>query len=265
MLNAIRSEAIKIRTVRSPFWLLGIGSLLLLVGALLSGWFIIAVETDNANRFPLLYISFSLCMAMVLVMGSLVITSEYSSKSIRTTFAADPHRVRVIMAKATVAGSLAYVVGLIAFLLAWAFGSLAALIHNGLSIPIDGIGLRILFTGPLLLALGAVLTVGIGTMLRSSAATITITLIWVLVIEGIVTALLQAFAGGVGANITRFLPQSAANVVLGLTAATNGRDGGADLINGVAPFNWWQALAVWIGYAAIAMVGASVLVHRRDA
>lgn len=124
-------------------------------------------------------------MALIAV-GVLFATSEYRRRMIRTTFAATPRRGRVLAAKAVVLGATTFVVGL-----AGAVGSFV------LAIPVlrkhhfvepafpkpslmDGPVLRALLLTAAFMAGVAVVGLGIGVLLRHSAAAITITVVLVL-------------------------------------------------------------------------------------
>ena len=49
----------------------------------------------------------------MIALGALFITAEYRRGMIRTTFAASPHRGRVLAAKAIVIGTVTFVAGLV--------------------------------------------------------------------------------------------------------------------------------------------------------
>lgn len=100
--HAIASEWTKIRTVRSTLWSLGVMCLLVVgIGLLMTG----TVGQDEWDDSPIL--SFGLPGVLlgqmcVITLGVLVVTSEYGTGMIRTTFTACPHRARVLTAKALV-------------------------------------------------------------------------------------------------------------------------------------------------------------------
>jgi ABC-2 type transport system permease protein len=100
--HAIASEWTKIRTVRSTLWSLGVMFLLVVgIGMLMTG----TVGESEYEYSPIL--SFGLPGVLlgqlcIVTLGVLVITSEYGTGMVRTTFTACPQRGRVLAAKAIV-------------------------------------------------------------------------------------------------------------------------------------------------------------------
>ena len=123
-------------------------------------------------------------MALIAV-GVLFATSEYRRGMIRSTFAATPRRGRVLAAKAIVLGATSFLVGLAgtvgSFLLA-----IPVLRDQGFVAPafprpslLDGPVLRTLLLTAAFMAGVAVVGLGVGMLLRHSAAAITITILLV--------------------------------------------------------------------------------------
>jgi hypothetical protein len=110
--HALASEWTKIRTVRSTIWSLGVMLCLVVgVGLLMTA----TVGRNDYGTTPML--SYGLAGSMlgqlcVVTLGVLVITSEYGTGMIRTTFTACPQRGRVLTAKAIVFSSLTLVLSL---------------------------------------------------------------------------------------------------------------------------------------------------------
>lgn len=107
--HALRSEWTKIRSVRSTMWTLGV-MIVLVVGINLLVVVPIAHSDDPST--PVLAAGlFGLMLGQmaILTLGVLVITSEYGTGMIRTTFTACPQRSRVLTAKAIVFFLLSFV------------------------------------------------------------------------------------------------------------------------------------------------------------
>ncbi|MGP4112014.1 ABC transporter permease [Streptomyces sp. 4N509B] len=112
--HALASEWTKIRTVRSTVWTLVIMFVLVVglgavIGTVLSG-------EDELNA-PLLgggFFGLMLGQLCIITLGVLVVSSEYGTGMIRTTFTACPQRGRVLLAKAVVFFLLAFVMTLAA-------------------------------------------------------------------------------------------------------------------------------------------------------
>jgi hypothetical protein len=124
----------------------------------------------------------------VSILAVLAFTSEYSSGLIRTTLTAVPQRLAVLAAKAAVAGGTALVAGevlaFVSFLLAQA---MMAGRHRGLSLAAPGVPRAVLAAG-LLLAVCALIGLGLGAITRHTAGAIaaTIAVIYLLAVACLV-------------------------------------------------------------------------------
>ncbi|MDX6332128.1 MAG: type transport system permease protein, partial [Streptomycetaceae bacterium] len=113
--HALASEWTKIRTVRSTIWTLGVMLFLVLGINLLVDWAYTAhgpTVSDPVLSPGLFGVMFG--QLAVITLGVLVITSEYSTGMMRTTFTACPQRARVLTAKAIVFFGLTFTVTTIA-------------------------------------------------------------------------------------------------------------------------------------------------------
>src|SRR5690606_12403626 len=107
------------------------------------------------------------------VLGALSITSEYASGLILSSLAAVPRRIPMLLAKALVVAALGFCVGVLS-----SFGGalIAALTFGeaGFSALADAAVLVSLLGNTLYLTLAALLSLGIGALLRSSAGAISV-------------------------------------------------------------------------------------------
>ena len=108
-LNVLASEWTKIRSVRSTYWTLLITAattigLSALVCAVFAAQYAHLSPQEKAGFDPASFslIGGILAQLAIAVLGVMVITSEYASGMIRTTFSAVPQRLTVLAAKATV-------------------------------------------------------------------------------------------------------------------------------------------------------------------
>ena len=116
----VRSEWIKLRSIRSTVWCYAIVVVLTLAMAYLLG----AVDTGVQRGAPTAVAnelivqvsaaSVSLTALVVGVLGVLIITGEYGTGQIRSTFTADPRRTGVVLAKAFVLALTTFVVSAVA-------------------------------------------------------------------------------------------------------------------------------------------------------
>jgi len=113
------------------------------------------------------------CLTVLIVLGTVFMTSEYRRRMIGTTFAASPQRGRVLAAKAIVLGGVAFVVGLAAAAVAVPWGR-HIMIRNGLSVaPVPvGAEIRMLIGTAAVVAVTAVFALALGTLVRRSAGAI---------------------------------------------------------------------------------------------
>jgi ABC-2 type transport system permease protein len=185
------------------------------------------------------------------VVGVLAMTSEYTSGTISATFAAAPRQLRVLAAKAAVVGTVALITGEAAAFLSFFAGCIT--LRHGITAPAlsqPGVLRAIVLTGASL-SLAGLFGLGIGAIIRHTAAAIT-------VVVGIV------FAGGtlIGQQdfaIRPYLPLYIVSHSLGGT--------GPACLPGMAScwLSPWSGLGMLAGYAAIVMVAGAVILARRDA
>ena len=193
--------------------------------------------------------------AMVAVLAVLIISSEYSTGMISLTLAALPSRTGVLAAKAAVLTGLVLVTGSLAVAGSLLAGRLILPGHGftarhgfaPLSLA-DGPVLRAAVGSVLYLALIALLSLGVATVVRDSAAAIGVTLGLIYLFPVVGTAL--------DARWQRYL-QQAGPMSAGLDIqATTG------LHN--LPLSPWAGLGVLAAWAAAALLTGALLLRRRD-
>jgi len=180
--HALTSEWTKIKSVRSTMWTLGV-FLLLVVGIGL----LVAAQTKDNDYADVPYTIpafFGLILGQIclITLGVLVVSSEYGTGMIRTTFTASPQRHRVLTAKLLIFFAVAFVVS--AFAIGFV-GLVTSGMHSGAS---DSEWGGTVVRGALYVSLLGVLALAVGSMLRHSAGAITAMLGLVLV-----PAILPAF------------------------------------------------------------------------
>ncbi|KTR03617.1 ABC transporter permease [Curtobacterium luteum] len=211
----IRSEWIKLRSVRSTVWCYAIVVVLTLAMAYLLG----VVDTGVPRGAPATAAnqlivtigtaSVSLTALVVGVLGVLIITGEYGTGQIRSTFTADPGRTGAVLAKAFVLALTTFVVSAVS---TWIGVAISAALQAGRDIRPDladpAVFMPILGSS-VYVTLVALLAFGIGLLVKSSAGGIAITLGILLVLPIIVSV----FAGLTNqqwiADLSEFLPSSA--------------------------------------------------------
>ncbi|HZE38797.1 MAG TPA: hypothetical protein VE172_08285 [Stackebrandtia sp.] len=210
MIGALHSEWTKLRSVRSTMYvLLAIAAVLALL--MVFEFYAVGIYDDAsaahretfqmARADDVLFTVLQLCAAIV---GTLAVTSEQSTGMLRTTFASVPRRAVVLGAKAIVV-SASSVVGGLAFMYVAFFGSLAVVgdrhIRDFAGPLSDEIPRMLLYAVPLLAF--ALIGLGLGAALRSTAGGITAVVLVTLIVPRILVMVPSPWNARIGA----FLPE----------------------------------------------------------
>lgn len=176
-MTAIASEWLKLRSVRSSWWFAG-GALavMLLVSALDADDVAGALRAEAAA--PGSYGAADVALPGIAwlhyilgALGMLVITSEYATRSIMVTLACTPSRLRMLAAKAVVVFGSVFAAGIV--LCACGIVASAPILGDYLNLDARPLTARILAMATYL-ALIAVLALGMGTLIRRTAGTLTV-------------------------------------------------------------------------------------------
>jgi len=256
----VAAEWTKLRSLRSTWWVLGVG--LLFLPALAVSRMMSIAQIPEAVGSPgqvgAVYVTSGVALTQLAfcTLGVLVVTSEYGTGQIRSTLVAAPARLTALGAKLAVALGAVVVASLVGLAAAWA-GSAAWFEQTGMSIDLARAeDARIMLGVPLYLAAVTALAFGIGAIVRSSAAGVATVLGLLLVVEN-----------GLGAipwdpirTFVTYLPSSAGSRLLQ-----------SDAVGSVITTSSSTALSPWGGYGVLLVwvVGvlavAGVLLRRRDA
>ena len=209
---------------------------------------------DKATFNPLesSLIGVNLAQLALGALGVLVISGEYSTGMIRSTFAAVPKRLPVLWAKAGVFGAVTLVLALPAMLIA--FFSAQAILRGhtfaghdiALSISDPGVA-RSVIGGALYLTLAGVFGLSLGAIFRNTAAGIS-TFAGILFV---LPPLLDVLPSSWNNAISPFLPSKAGQAIM-------------QIGNPAHTLGPWTGLALFAGYTALALGAAAVLLKRRD-
>jgi ABC-2 type transport system permease protein len=193
VINALRSEWIKLRTIRMNYVLVIIAiafplTVSVLVAAL--------TKDDSFNAQDILdgVNGLSVVTGMLLgVIGASTITGEFGFGTIRPTFAAIPKRSVVIIAKAIITVVVAAVVETVVVLACYLI-SAAIATSRGRHIDIADApnGKPAIIGLVVFAAVVAMLGYGLGLLMRSTPPAVAVLLLWPLVAEGLIGALLNA-------------------------------------------------------------------------
>jgi ABC-2 type transport system permease protein len=181
------------------------------------------------------------------ILGVLLITGEYSTGMVRSTFAAVPRRLPVLWAKAGVYSLVALVVAVPAALIAF-FAGQALLSPQHIQIAFSHSGVPGAVLGSALyLTLVGLLGLGLGTILRNTAAGIASFAAIMFVIPPLVS-ILPASASNA---IDPYLPSNAGAAIMNIGPHAH-------------TLSPWLGLAVFAGYCAVALAAGAVMLVRRD-
>lgn len=253
--DLVAAEWIKFRSVRSSYWAL-VGAVVpsLLVGILIaqnvsSAWARLSAEPGfHFDALATSFDGFEFSQLVMGVLGVLLISSEYSSGLIRSTFAAVPQRGAVLLAKTAVIGSVALLCGeVLAFA---AFFPVQAIMHGvgaGVSIGSPG-ALRAILVAGFYLAVLALVGLAFGTLLRHTAGAIAAVFGLVFLLPGVISAFPSPWNDRIG----KFLPTNCVGQLISQQPHP------ADLSR-----PW--SLVVLIAYPAVSLVCAGYVLRRRDA
>jgi ABC-2 type transport system permease protein len=181
------------------------------------------------------------------VLGVLLVTGEYSTGMIRATFAAVPRRLPVLWAKLGVFLAVTLVLGTLSCVVAF-FGGQAifASKHVDASLGDPHVLRAVLGAGLFLAAIGA-LGVGLGALLRNTAAGIATLTALLFVLPVIVGVLPRSWADAIG----KYLPGEAGTAIIAIWPSPEQ----------LPP---WTGFGVLCAYAAVATALAAVMLVRRD-
>lgn len=248
---ALHAEWLKLTTVRSTWWTLialvvvGAG-LTILLGAMNAEW----LASPGADEAPAAFITWGMMLApaAAVVLGALVVTSEYGSGMIRSSFAAVPSRGRVMLAKSILVATLLFVAGTATAFLGY-FGTNPFFEAEGIGLPLEGDVLRAMYGSGLYLAGLGVLAVAVGFLVRHTAAAVSI-LLGTLFVVGPMVLLVP---GAVGDWIVKLMPNNTGG---GVAAAVSFNP------NLLEP---WAGYAVFLAEVAAVVAVAAWTLRRRDA
>lgn len=212
--GVLRSEWVKFRSLRSNVTILAAaGGVLVLVGLIVSGFvgglFSNAEEAGEFAGNPAGASLQGILLAQLIigVLGTLAITSEYATRTIRTSLTMVPGRLPVLWAKAAVIAVVTFATMLVSALAVFFAGQ--AIIAGGdvasASLTDPGVLRAVVGTAAYLTAV-ALIGLAVGTLLRSTAGAIS-TLVGVLfLLPGLGQLLLPA---GWRDDVLQFLPSNA--------------------------------------------------------
>lgn len=252
--DLVAAEWIKIRSLRSTFWLMSFGVVFATAAAWWQGHHVRiapgAATAFNPLSYPYDQLTWAVITVLAATFGALAIAGEYASGLVRATFTAVPARREVVLAKSLVVALTMAAFGAVASIASLYMAGAA--LHgqlSGLSLS-QPAALRAAILSAALPVLGSQIGIGIGALIRHPLAAVGAT--WALIL---------------------LLPTMLASSTIGLAAATE-----------ATPLSAWMTLAhtalpaaqhsplpasgvAWVLIAAwplLALVATTEAVARRD-
>ena len=241
---AVRSEYLKLTTLRSNTAVAVLTGLL----GFFATWATAALVTDEVLVVSDVFVYSTFLTAVIAAITAILsITSEVQYGTWATALTAQPARWVLVAAKAVMAVRIGLVLGVIGMVTGTAGAAVGGLAAGDTASMVATASWALVFT-----VLASVLGLGVGLIVRHSAAAISGLIVWWLVIENLVVAFLPE-------TVSRFVPFYAGGGVLGVEVDTMTPE-----MIAVALSRTQDAL-VFGGYAALALLVGTVLLYRRDA
>ena len=260
--RVVRSEWIKTVTVPSTIILLAVSFAVMVGLGALVAWGTVELVNDPeagppegvggppeslAYDIPASGLPFG--QLLIAALAVVLIGSEYTTGMIRSTMVAVPTRFPALLAKTLVIAVISFLLGVLA---AFTTYLLAQPILSGADLEFglgaDGVLPSIINTGTVL-ALIAVMGVGIGGLLRNTAGGV-VTLVGALFVLPIIAALLTGLADWVE-DAARFLPSAAATQLVATEVQTG-------------QFNQVEGGLILAGWAVVLLAAAMIVIKKRD-
>jgi ABC-2 type transport system permease protein len=185
---------------------------------------------------------------LALLLGVLMVTTEFRHKTVTSAFLITPVRPIMVGGKLLMAAIAGIGLALIMLVTALIGGGLTLISLGGSfsalldQVPAVAPGMILVFV------LFAVLGVGIGSLLTNQVAAIMVTLGWFIILEGILVSLVHGAA--------RWVPTGAAEAASNISRS---RTGVSSLL-----FNWWQGSLLIVAYGLVFAAVGSYILTRRD-
>lgn len=259
MSSALRFEWVRLRTLRSTYWLLGLG---LIIAAGIA--FIVAFATRNdtvsaedtaviltggAELAPFLAI-------FLAIIGIFATGHEYRHGTIQPTLTAIPQRTRLLLAKVIMVAVAAAVIAIVSMAINFVLGSL----YWDPAPDLGSEPLTEVIPGYLVfVVLYAILGAGLGQLFRGVPSALVVLLVTPLIVETLIAGLSLWSALDWLQPALKFLPFSAAGRLIATTPYE---------ANGGPEFDYldrWASGGVFAAFVAIILAVAWYLFKKRDA
>lgn len=250
--RVLRSEWVKLRSLRSTAWTLLVAAVLMIGLGWLAGWDINANWSEHSPQEQAAISpvdgtlgGFHLAQLAVAVLGVLLVTGEYATGMVRATFAAVPRRLPVLWAKSVLFALVTFSLMLVAAIVAFVGGQ-EFLGEHGTTLSGPGVVRGIVGVSGYLTVV-AVLAVAVGFIIRSTAGGVA-TMCGLLLVAPTAGLLLPA---SWQEHLLPYLPSKAGAAVFSALPTPDSLSAAAGSV----------VLGVWL---LAAMAAAALVLRRRD-
>ena len=241
---AISSEWIKLRSIRATPIFLGLSIVIGVAMSLILG---AVLKTDPYDDLPFtigntFLVSTWLTTLFAVVAGTLLFTSEVQHGTLAGALTSRPSKPVIVGAKVCIAAVLGFAMGAIGIVGGLVGGIASGMETGDTSGSVTGVAWALVLT-----TLASVLGLGVGLIVRHSAAAVTSVLVWALAVETLLR-------GMVPATVSRLLPFTAAHGLLGTRSAADTPETLAAAFSNLgnaAVIGCWAAATVAIGTALL--------------
>ena len=240
---ALRSEWIKLSSLRANRIILAVTALL---GAVIAGGLAATTSDPSLTASELFIYPLPLVAMLAAVVGILMFTSEAQHGTVAVMLAARPSRSVIVVAKTVTAAMVGAALGVTGMVAGFAGAAIGGVELGGGSHLVSRAAWALLY-----IVLAALIGLGVGMIVRHTAAAITGLLMWSFVVESLFAPMLPDGA-------RHALPFSAGYRLL---------DAGANFDPPVVIADQLarpQYAAIFAGYAIVSLVAGAVMLSRRD-
>jgi ABC-2 type transport system permease protein len=264
VINAIRAELIKMRTMPGVWVTFGLALPLTVLGILgvlaeaggFPGHTFYFVQTLRQRR-ELLGAGYFALVVLCPIMGVLCVTGEYRHKTMTTTFVLRPVRTQVLTAKVVATAlwavllSLLTLVAVAAVGLPWnaGLGGVTSQVTDQIGAVVPGLVVSALLLG--------LFGLGFGTLVKNQVAAILLTIGGTLILESLLVALARAIFH----YDLNWLPSAAGAAFAGDLARGFGGNGGREAER---LLDWWQGGLVLLLWGLVPLTIGYFTTFRRD-
>lgn len=266
----LRSEWIKLRSLRSTVWCYllliaataGFGALMGL--SAYAGDAPLPQAAQNAMVVNYLTVGGNFTALIAAVLGVLVISGEYTTGMIRTTYTAAPGRLSAYTAKAIILTLVTFIVALVAVAVTVAV-SLPLFASNGLHVELTNPDVIAPLVGAAgFLALIALFSFGLGAILRSTAGGIAAA-VGLLFVAPIGITMAYSFTQAAWAsNVSTLLPGNVGSALYAYAGEGSGPVE-AGIVDGVIVLDQAWSIGIFLAWVALSLIVGAILTKRRDA